>query len=141
MQLACDGSIVTRPIKGTRPRIGDDDAMRDELKNSEKDRAELTMIVDLLRNDMGRVCRFGSIDVTHAAQVETHPTVHHLVATIVGCVNENVTAVDVLRAMFPGGSILPAAPRFGRWKLSANWNRHRAKYIAARSDSSAQMVR
>ncbi len=105
VQLAPDGSIVTRPIKGTRPRIGSDDAMRDELKNSEKDRAELAMIVDLLRNDMGRVCRFGSIDVTHAAQAETHPTVHHLVATIVGCINENVTAVDVLRAMFPGGSI------------------------------------
>ncbi len=105
VQMDAEGSLVTRPIKGTRPRIGDDEAMRDELRNSEKDRAELAMIVDLLRNDMGRVCQHGSIVVTHAAQIETHPTVHHLVATIVGKANPNVNGVDVLRAMFPGGSI------------------------------------
>jgi para-aminobenzoate synthetase component 1 len=105
VRLRTDGSLVTRPIKGTRPRTGDDEQMRDELRHSEKDRAELVMIVDLLRNDMGRVCRYGSIDVTHAAQVETHPTVHHLVATIVGQANVGVTGIDVLRAMFPGGSI------------------------------------
>ncbi|GJM26606.1 MAG: aminodeoxychorismate synthase, component I [Phycisphaerae bacterium] len=105
VHLGADGSMITRPIKGTRPRIGDDDRMRDELRKSEKDRAELTMIVDLLRNDMGRVCQYGSIDVTDAAQIETHPTVHHLVGTIVGQANPGVTGIDVLRAMFPGGSI------------------------------------
>ncbi len=105
VQMSSTGSLVTRPIKGTRPRIGDDEVMRDELKHSEKDRAELAMIVDLLRNDLGRVCQFGSINVAQAAEVETHPTVHHLVATIVGQAIPGVNAVDVLRAMFPGGSI------------------------------------
>lgn len=105
VQLRPDGSLLTRPIKGTRPRLGDDESKRQELLNSEKDRAELAMIVDLLRNDLGRVSRFGSIKVLDAAELETHPTVHHLVATIAGVARSNFTRLDVIRAMFPGGSI------------------------------------
>jgi len=105
VQLQPNGTMLTRPIKGTRPRMGDDASKRRELRNSPKDRAELTMIVDLLRNDFGRVCRFGSINVVDAAEVETHPTVHHLVASIVGQADPDIGRVDVLRAMFPGGSI------------------------------------
>ncbi|HUU83656.1 MAG TPA: aminodeoxychorismate synthase component I [Phycisphaerae bacterium] len=103
--------VVTRPIKGTRPRVGDEalDAMRrGELLDSEKDRAELTMIVDLLRNDLGRVCRFGSVRVISPADLEEHPTVYHLVGTIEGRLGEDRDWADLLRACFPGGSITGA---------------------------------
>jgi len=103
-----DGRVVTRPIKGTRPRIGDpvvDAAAQQELLHSEKDAAELTMIIDLLRNDLGRVCEFGSISVESASTLETHPTVYHLSSTIVGTLREGVSALDLLRAASPGGSV------------------------------------
>ncbi len=105
------GQVETRPIKGTRPRIGDpvvDAAWRAELEGSEKDRAELNMIIDLLRNDLGRVCRFGSVRVLSAGTLEAHPTVYHRVATVVGELAEGRTWVDLLRATFPGGSITGA---------------------------------
>jgi para-aminobenzoate synthetase component 1 len=103
--------VVTRPIKGTRPRIGDalvDAARREELARSEKDRAELNMIIDLLRNDIGRVCRFGSVRVLSAGDIEEHPTVFHRVATVVGELEEGRTWADLLRATFPGGSVTGA---------------------------------
>ena len=103
--------IVTRPIKGTRPRgrsAEDDRRLADELASSAKDRAELTMIVDLERNDLGRVCRYGSVVVKEALQVETFAQVHHLVATVEGRLRPDVGPVDVIRAMFPGGSITGA---------------------------------
>ena len=103
--------VVTRPIKGTRPRVGDEqlDALRRrELPASEKDRAELTMIVDLLRNDLGRVCEYGTVQVTHPAELETHPTVYHLVGTIKGTLRRDCDWADLLRASFPGGSITGA---------------------------------
>jgi para-aminobenzoate synthetase component 1 len=103
--------VVTRPIKGTRPRTGDetlDNLRRRELTASEKDRAELTMIVDLLRNDLGRVCEFGSVRVLSPADLEVHPTVYHLVATIEGQLREECDWADLLRASFPGGSITGA---------------------------------
>ena len=113
-----DGRIVTRPIKGTRPRIGDpvvDSAYRRELVESEKDRAELNMIVDLLRNDLGRVCKYGSVRVKNADEIEEHPTVYHRVATIegeldarYGPANRFHPWLDVLEAAFPGGSITGA---------------------------------
>jgi para-aminobenzoate synthetase component I len=106
-----DGRVVTRPIKGTRPRTGDpaiDAAARRELETSEKERAELNMIVDLLRNDLGRVCEFGSVRVTDAGSIEELPTVLHRVATIEGLLAEGKTASDLLRATFPGGSITGA---------------------------------
>ncbi len=103
--------IVTRPIKGTRPRGAspDEDArLAAELAASPKDRAELTMIVDLERNDLGRVCQYGSVAVEEALQVETFPQVHHLVATVSGLLRPEIGPIDIVRAMFPGGSITGA---------------------------------
>lgn len=106
-----DRRVITRPIKGTRPRVGDqalDALRRRELLGSEKDRAELTMIVDLLRNDLGRVCQFGSVRVVSPADLEEHPTVYHLVGTIEGRLRQDRDWADLLRASFPGGSITGA---------------------------------
>ncbi len=103
--------VRTRPIHGTRRRtggVGADDEAAAELLASEKDNAELAMIIDLTRNDIGRVCRFGSIRVTNRRELETHPTVYHLVGTVVGELREGVDAVDLLAATFPGGSITGA---------------------------------
>ncbi|HOW72204.1 MAG TPA: anthranilate synthase component I family protein [Phycisphaerae bacterium] len=111
-------SVLTRPIKGTRPRSIDpavDASLKAELAVSDKDRAELAMIVDLERNDLGRVCRYGSVRVLEASAspaqpyvLETHPTVHHLVADVVGELADGRDAIDLLRACFPGGSITGA---------------------------------
>src|SRR5262249_55020137 len=103
--------ILTRPIKGPRPRGPSDDAaarLAAELANSAKDRAELTMIVDLERNDLGRVCRYGTVVVRDALQVESFAQVHHLVATVEGRLRAGVGPADVVRAMFPGGSVTGA---------------------------------
>jgi para-aminobenzoate synthetase component 1 len=96
--------VTTRPIKGTRP------ASRhpEELRRSAKDAAELHMIVDLMRNDLGRVCDFGSIRVTEARTIETHPTVHHGVGEVTGRLRAGVTSGDLLRATFPAGSVTGA---------------------------------
>ena len=97
--------VVTRPIKGTRPRRP---GLDHELRASHKDQAELNMIVDLERNDLGRVCRVGSVKVTEPRAIETHPTVYHGAATIEGVLRDDVTFVDLLRATFPGGSVTGA---------------------------------
>jgi len=106
-----DGHVVTRPIKGTRPR-GHDDASdlinRRALESSEKDHAELTMIIDLLRNDLGRVCAYGSVLVREAVTIESLPHVFHQVATVEGMLQSQFTWLDLLRASFPGGSITGA---------------------------------
>ena len=97
--------VTTRPIKGTRARgIG----MDVQLRDSEKDQAELNMIIDLERNDLGRVCEIGSVRVAESRAVETHPTVYHGAATIEGLLRRDVTLVDLLRATFPGGSVTGA---------------------------------
>ena len=105
------GKIRTFPIKGTRPR-GSTEAEDVELKAalmlSGKERAELLMIVDLLRNDLGRVCRFGSVDVRRLHALESFATVHHLVGEVAGELRETVTTAELLRAVFPGGSITGA---------------------------------
>jgi para-aminobenzoate synthetase component 1 len=103
--------IVTRPIKGTRPRgatPAEDQAQLAELIASPKDRAELAMIVDLERNDLGRICTYGSIRVTEPSVIESFETVHHQVATIEGRLRPEVGPMDVVRAVFPGGSITGA---------------------------------
>ena len=103
--------VMTRPIKGTRPRGStpeEDAAAVEELAASEKDRAELNMIIDLERNDLGRVCEFGSVRVLEDGCVETHPTVFHRTASITGQLRPGMDAIDLLRAAFPGGSITGA---------------------------------
>jgi para-aminobenzoate synthetase component 1 len=103
--------VVTRPIKGTRPRGKDeaqDQNMVAELTSSPKDGAELTMIIDLERNDLGRVCRYGTVRVVDPLSVESFAQVHHLVATVEGRLRDTVGPVDVIRAVFPGGSITGA---------------------------------
>ena len=107
--LSLDGTFIeTRPIKGTNPR-GEtqeiDAQMARDLFNSNKDRAENIMIVDLLRNDLGKVCTIGSVKVPSLFSLEAHPTVWHLVSTITGSLAPKNTVVDLIRATFPGGSI------------------------------------
>ncbi len=99
-----DGRVTTRPIKGTRPGSLPAAALRD----SDKDRAELAMIVDLMRNDLGRVCAYGSIRVEEGRAIESHPSVHHGVATITGELHRSRDLIDLLRATLPGGSITGA---------------------------------
>jgi para-aminobenzoate synthetase component 1 len=97
--------IVTRPVKGTRARSSQSDAA---LRDSVKDQAELNMIVDLERNDLGRVCRVGSVKVTQGRAIEAHATVHHGAATIEGVLRDDVRFIDLLAATFPGGSVTGA---------------------------------
>ncbi|XEI34748.1 aminodeoxychorismate synthase component I [Aeromonas veronii] len=110
--LLLDGRhIETKPIKGTRPRHPDPATDRQvalELARADKDRSENLMIVDLLRNDIGRVSRPGSVSVPHLFAVESFPAVHHLVSTIHGELDARWQGVDLLRACFPGGSITGA---------------------------------
>ncbi len=106
-----DRRIETRPIKGTRPRgvcSDTDRALAQELLESEKDRAENVMIVDLERNDLGRVAETGSVTVDGLFELETYATVHHLTSTVRGRLRQDRDVVDLLRATFPGGSITGA---------------------------------
>ena len=103
--------IETRPIKGTRPRFADPDEDRRsayELQTSAKEIAELVMITDLLRNDLGQVCEFGSVEVTDMLRLESLAQVHHLVSTVTGTLRPEIDALTALAACFPGGSITGA---------------------------------
>jgi para-aminobenzoate synthetase component 1 len=103
--------VETRPIKGTMPRgktPEEDETLAASLLASKKDRAENIMIVDLERNDIGRVCRYGTVKVTELAILETYPTVFHLTSTVVGQLRKGKGIVDLLKATFPGGSITGA---------------------------------
>jgi len=110
--LALEGDeVVTRPIKGTRSRgysAEEDIYRRDDLLQSEKDRSENVMIVDLLRNDLSRVCRPGTVTVPRLFEAERYSTVHHLVSEVRGRLRPGNDAIDLLRASFPGGSITGA---------------------------------
>jgi para-aminobenzoate synthetase component I len=112
--LGTDGRIETRPMKGTAPRAADevaDKALAKDLSADAKQRAENLMIVDLMRNDLARVCRPGSVRVPALFKVETYPTVHQMISVIEGQVQQGLGPLDVLRALFPCGSITGAPKR------------------------------
>ena len=101
-------SVATRPIAGTRPRgvtAADDEVLIRSLLNSEKERAEHVMLIDLERNDLGRVCEGGSVRVDEYMSVETYAHVHHIVSNVSGRLRDGVSPIAVIRALFPGGTI------------------------------------
>lgn len=103
--------VETRPIKGTRPRGQNeqqDNALREELKSSAKDRAENVMIVDLMRNDLSRVCEEDHLDVTALCQLESFESLHHLVSAVEGTLKDGMDGLNALAACFPGGSVTGA---------------------------------
>jgi para-aminobenzoate synthetase component I len=115
------GEVETRPIKGTRPRgkdATDDQRLADELLHSAKDRAENVMIVDLLRNDLGRVCAYGSVRVEALCRLESYEYVHHLVSEVRGRLRDGLGPTDLLRAAFPGGSVT-GAPKIRAMEIIA----------------------
>ena len=119
LALDAAGGVRTDPVKGTRPRgrtRAEDRALAAELLASEKDRAENTMIVDVLRNDLGRVCRPGSVRVPRLWRLERTPSVQHLVSTVTGRLAAGLDAFDLLAATFPGGSIT-GAPKIRAMEL------------------------
>ncbi|MGL5755089.1 MAG: aminodeoxychorismate synthase component I [Paraclostridium sp.] len=106
-----DKNIEARPIKGTRPRgktIEEDIMLQEELKNSEKDKAELLMIVDLERNDLGKVSEVGTVKVPELFVIEPYANVSHLVSTVTGKLKDSLDCIDLIKATFPGGSITGA---------------------------------
>ena len=119
MSLDADGRAESRPIKGTRRRgatAEDDATIRRDLASSAKDQAENVMIVDLVRNDLGRVCKFGTIHVPELMVVEPYATVFQLVSTIRGELEDCRDALDLVRASFPGGS-MTGAPKIEAMKI------------------------
>jgi para-aminobenzoate synthetase component 1 len=116
-----EGHVETRPIKGTRPRgrtEAEDKALAGELQRSAKDRSENLMIVDLLRNDLSRVCRDRTVEVPVLFGLESYATVHHLVSIVTGELQAGKSAIDLLRAAFPGGSIT-GAPKIRAMEIIA----------------------
>jgi len=125
--LVNNNKVETKPIKGTLPRKAD--ALEDQhqanlLANSAKDRAENVMIVDLLRNDLGKVAKPGSVNVPSLFAIESFPAVHHLVSTVTSELDEDKTAVDQLKAAFPGGSIT-GAPKIRAMEIIEELEPHR----------------
>ena len=106
-----DSNISSFPIKGTRKASQnsiEDQILKDKLKNSIKDRAEHVMIVDLIRNDLGKICEFGSIDTINLFKIVSFKTIHHMVTEIKGKLKSDINETDIFSAMFPGGSITGA---------------------------------
>ncbi|PSW21121.1 aminodeoxychorismate synthase component I [Photobacterium sanctipauli] len=121
------GDIETKPIKGTRPRSENPDydaELANDLQTAEKDRSENLMIVDLLRNDIGRVAAPGSVRVPSLFAIESFPAVHHLVSTVTGKLDDGYNPTDLLRACFPGGSIT-GAPKIRAMEIIEELEPHR----------------
>jgi anthranilate synthase component 1 len=100
-----DGRVETRPIAGTRPRRGDDAAMAAELRANKKEQAEHVMLLDLERNDLGRICEAGTVEVDEYMSIESYAHVHHIVSNVRGQLRGAVTPGQIIRAVFPGGTI------------------------------------
>jgi anthranilate/para-aminobenzoate synthase component I len=111
LQVSPTGLVSTKPIKGTRPRSADpviDEANAEELRNNQKERAENLMIVDLMRNDIGRIAQADSLKVSKLFEIESYATVHQLVSTVEAQLAEGQTAFSAMQAAFPGGSMTGA---------------------------------
>ena len=125
--LIRDDYVETKPIKGTRPRSDDpkrDEELAEELRNSKKDQAENVMIVDLLRNDIGKNCATGSVSVPHLFAIESYKTVHHLVSTVTGKLAKGKHVLDLIKGAFPGGSIT-GAPKLRSMEIIEELEPHR----------------
>ena len=119
LTVSRDGIVESKPIKGTRPRgvsVVDDDALRAELLASDKERADNLMIVDLMRNDIGRISEVGSVEVPSLLAIETYPHVHQLVSTVRGRLASGLSPVDAVAACFPAGS-MTGAPKLRATQL------------------------
>lgn len=130
LQVDASGYVQTKPIKGTRPRAKDpaaDDALASELQNAAKDRAENVMIVDLLRNDLSRVCLPGSVHVPQLFAIESYAAVHHLVSTVEGKLEQPTQALELIAACFPGGSIT-GAPKIRAMEIIDELEPHRRSF-------------
>ncbi|OUR88410.1 aminodeoxychorismate synthase, component I [Gammaproteobacteria bacterium 42_54_T18] len=126
--------LTTSPIKGTRPRAQDaekDQQNKEDLGNSPKDQAENLMIVDLLRNDFGKVCKAGSIAVPSLFEIESFPNVHHLVSTITGTLNDSYDGIDAIKQGFPGGSITGTPKVRAMEIIDELENHHRSAYCGS----------
>jgi len=144
INLAIDRTLSTRPIKGTRPRGAtetEDEALAHELLSNDKERAENLMIVDLMRNDLSRVCEVGSVSVPELLSVETYTSVHQLVSTVSGTLLADADLMDVIRWTFPAGS-MTGAPKHKAVQLVAAWEKEPRGYYSGafgvwRADGSA----